>query len=277
MNIVHHDLAINVLKRIASNKIQLCFVDPPFGTDNVQSMKKVKSTRSEEGNVGFAGNTYSREIVSDVSYNDKFDDYMHDFLEPHLVETKRVLADNGTLCLLLDWRYVHYAKVFLDKLFGRDCFVNEIIWSFNFGGRGKRCFPRKHNTILVYSKTPNGHIFNHEDVDRIPYLAPSLQKSKERAERGQIPTDVWELGIIGTNARERLAYPSQKPVKLIKRCITAFSNKGDRVLDFCAGSGSTGEAAHDLGREFTLVDSSELAIETMRSRFANLNINAVYE
>ena len=272
MNIVYHSDALPVLKNIDNESVTLCVIDPPFATGHTQQLQSVKSIRSSEGNKGFGGNTYTNKIVSKASYEDKFDDYVKDFLEPHLIEVKRILTNNGTLCLHLDWRAEHEARVYLDTLFGKDCFVNSLIWSFNFGGRGKRCFPRKHNTILVYSKIPDGHIFNYADVDRIPYKAPSLQKSKERAAAGQIPTDVWELGIVGTNAHERVNYVSQKPEKLVKRLITAFSNKGDTVLDFCAGSGTTGASVVALDRKFILVDRNIEAIETMKKRFSAFDV-----
>jgi site-specific DNA-methyltransferase (adenine-specific) len=175
----------------------------------------------------------------------------------------------------MDWRWVHYAKVWLDEKFGRDNFINELVWSYNYGGRGKDRFPQKHDTILVYTKEQGKHTFNWDDIDRIPYAAPELQyvgRSKEDAEKriaeGQVPTDVWSMSIVGTASKERLGYPNQKPLKLVRRCILASSNPGDLVLDPFAGSGTTGAAAMSCGRSFLMSDTSPDSIETMKKRFA---------
>lgn len=241
MNRVIQGVALDVLSSIVSSTFDLIYVDPPFGTGNTQW--------SHRG-----------------SYVDPAENYSS-FLMPHLSEAHRLLKPSGAMCLHLDWRNVHRAKLLCDDIFGELSFLNEIIWAYDFGGRGKDKWPRKHDNILVYVKTPKEHVFNWDEADRIPYMAPGLQKDESRAELGKIPTDVWWMSIVGTNSRERLGYPTQKPRKLIERFITALSPPNGLILDFFAGSGTTGDAALSTGRSFVLVDSSHSAIETMKQRF----------
>lgn len=264
-NCVHHGQALNFLQSLDDSSIDLIYTDPPFGTGDMQTMSRKK-----------AGT-----VISKIEYSDKFSNYM-EFLEPHLWEMHRVLKDTGTMYLHLDWRWVHYAKVVCDEIFGYDNFLNEIIWSYNFGGRGKDRFPQKHDTILVYAKELGKHTFNWDDIDRIPYAAPALQyagRTKEEAEKriaeGQVPTDVWSMSIVGTASKERIGYPNQKPLKLIKRIIAASSNPNDIIIDPFVGSGSTAGAAIEMGRRFIVNDASQHAIDTMKKRFANNSVNFV--
>ena len=216
-------------------------------------------------------------VISKIGYSDRFDDYMN-FLVPHVSELYRVLKETGTMYLHMDQRWVHYAKVEADKIFGYDNFVSEIIWSYNFGGRGKDRWPAKHDTILMYAKDRKMMTFNWDVIDRIPYKTPQLQyigRTKQEAEkriaRGQVPTDVWDIPIIGTAAKERVGYPNQKPLKLVCRAITASSNVGDLVLDPFSGSGTTAHAAHILGREFYVIDNNPKAIEITSERLTIAN------
>jgi site-specific DNA-methyltransferase (adenine-specific) len=258
VNKVHHAQALDVLSSLQTSTIDLIYTDPPFGTQNHQILNRKK--------LG--------ETVSTIGYSDHYDDYMS-WLVPHLSEFHRVLKQTGTLYLHLDWRWSHYAKVELDKIFGHDCFLNEIIWAYDFGGRGKRCWPKKHDTILVYSREKDKHVFNWDDIDKIPYMAPGLQKDPTRAVEGKVPTDVWWMSIVGTQSKERTGYPNQKPTKLIERAILASSNSGSIVLDPFAGSGTTGEAANNHNRKFILSDTNLTSIEIMRQRFKNIEV--VYE
>ena len=262
---MHHGSALDLLRSLPSQSIDLIYTDPPFGTGNMQTMNRKK-----------AGNT-----VSKIEYSDKYDNYI-EFLEPHLIEMHRVLKDTGTMYLHMDWRWVHYAKVISDSIFGIENFLNEIVWSYNFGGRGKDRWPQKHDTILVYTKDQGKHTFNWNDIDRIPYAAPELQymgRTKEEAEKriaeGQVPTDVWSMSIVGTASKERIGYPNQKPIKLMKRAILASSNVGDVVLDPFGGSGSTAAAALEVNRKFIINDSSLDAIQTMRKRFTDLDVKFI--
>jgi len=247
--------------------VQLIYIDPPFNTGRVQSRGSSVTTRTEEGNrVGFKGQRYQivRETV--LSYDDEFADYWG-FLEPRLEEAWRLLAETGTLYLHLDYREAHYAKVLLDALFGRDCFLNEIIWAYDYGGKAKNRWPAKHDTILVYVKNPKRYYFDSAAVDREPYMAPGLV-TPEKAALGKLPTDVWWHTIVSPTGKEKTGYPTQKPLGILRRIIQASSTEGDLVLDFFGGSGTTGAAALALGRRFILMDQNPEAIAVMRERFA---------
>jgi site-specific DNA-methyltransferase (adenine-specific) len=202
-----------------------------------------------------------------MRYDDRFDDYWG-FLEPRLAEAWRLLADDGTLYLHLDYREAHYAKVLLDALFGRECFLNELIWAYDYGGKSKRRWPTKHDTILVYVKDPERYFFDSSAVDREPYMAPGLV-TPEKAAAGKLPTDVWWHTIVSPTGREKTGYPTQKPEGVLRRIMQASSRPGDWVLDAFAGSGTTGAVARSLGRRFVLVDEHPEAIEVMRRRFAD--------
>jgi site-specific DNA-methyltransferase (adenine-specific) len=253
--------------------VQLIYIDPPFNTGRKQSRGKSVTTRTEDGNrVGFKGQRYQivRETV--LSYDDEFADYWS-FLEPRLEEAWRLLNDTGTLYLHLDFREAHYAKVLLDALFGRDCFLNEIIWAYDYGAKAKSKWPAKHDTILVYVKDPKQYYFNSAEVDREPYMAPGLVTA-EKAERGKLPTDVWWHTIVSPTGTEKTGYPTQKPKGILRRIIQASSKPGDTVLDFFAGSGTTGVVAAELGRRFILMDRNQEAIDVIRGRLDEAGVPA---
>lgn len=261
-----------VLKSIADESVQLIYVDPPFNTGRVQTRGSSKTTRTETGNrIGFKGQRY--EIVKEtiLSYDDEFKDYWG-FLEPRLEEAWRVLNETGTLYLHLDYREAHYAKVLLDALFGRECFLNEIIWAYDYGGKAKSRWPAKHDTILVYVKNPDKYYFNNESVDREPYMAPGLV-TPEKVARGKLPTDVWWHTIVSPTGKEKTGYPTQKPLGVLRRVIQASSQEGSLVLDFFAGSGTTGAAAAELGRNFILIDQNPESIEVIKERFKTLPVD----
>jgi site-specific DNA-methyltransferase (adenine-specific) len=261
-----------VLQSIADASIQLIYVDPPFNTGRVQSRGSSTTTRTETGNrIGFKGQRY--EIVKEtvLSYDDEFKDYWS-FLEPRLEEAWRILNETGTLYLHLDYRESHYAKVLLDALFGRECFLNEIIWAYDYGGKAKSRWPSKHDTILVYVKNPDKYYFNNETVDREPYMAPGLV-TPEKVAKGKLPTDVWWHTIVSPTGKEKTGYPTQKPLGILRRIIQASSKEGDTVLDFFAGSGTTGHAAASLDRNFILIDQNPEAIQVMKERFSSLPVS----
>jgi len=264
--VIHGDNA-TVLPHVPAGAFRLIYLDPPFNTGRVQQRQSMKTMRSEHGSrIGFKGQRYETIRQTLFGYDDTFEDYWA-FLEPRLEEAWRLLADDGTLYLHLDYREVHYAKVLLDALFGRDCFLNEIIWAYDYGGRAKRKWPSKHDTILVYVKNPKTYYFNNEEVDREPYMAPGLV-TPEKAARGKLPTDVWWHTIVSPTGKEKTGYATQKPEGILRRIVQASSEPGDWVLDFFAGSGTTGAVARQLGRRFVLVDANPDAIEVMRRRFA---------
>lgn len=257
---------LQVLKTLPSETVDLIYIDPPFNTGKEQRYTVLRTVRSESGDrVGFGGKRYQTLTVGSRSFVDIFDDYLT-FLEPRLQEAYRVLAPHGSLYFHIDYREVHYCKVLLDAIFGRECFLNEIIWAYDYGGRPRRKWPPKHDNILLYVKDPERYLFNADEIDRIPYMAPGLV-GKEKAQRGKLPTDVWWHTIVPTNSKERVGYPTQKPLGILRRIIRASSRPGDLVLDFFAGSGTTGVAALELGRRFILVDNNPEAIEVMKRRF----------
>ena len=256
---------LTVLKRIPDSSVQLVYIDPPFNTGREQQRSKVTTKRNNEGNrIGFKGERYETVKSTVLSYDDQFANYW-DFLEPRIEEAFRVLRKSGTLYLHLDYREAHYAKVLLDALFGPECFLNEIIWAYDYGGKSKSRWPAKHDTILVYVKDPKNYFFNSEEVDREPYMAPGLV-TPEKIERGKLPTDVWWHTIVSPTGKEKTGYPTQKPVGILRRMIQASSKPGDVVLDFFAGSGTTGFVANELGRRFILVDQNPESIEVIKER-----------
>ncbi|MBG0770529.1 MAG: site-specific DNA-methyltransferase [Anaerolineaceae bacterium] len=259
---------LSVLKDLPDESVDLIYIDPPFNTGKEQSRKQIRVEKDENGDrVGFGGNRYQTEVIGERAYRDYFDDYLG-FLEPRLLEAYRILKSTGSLYFHIDYREVHYCKILLDEIFGRESFLNEIIWAYDFGGRSKTRWPAKHDNILYYVKDPTHYTFNHDEVDRIPYMAPGLV-GREKAERGKFPTDTWWHTIVGTNSNEKTGYPTQKPVGVLKRIVTASSNPGDLVLDFFAGSGTVGEVCLELGRRFILVDNNPQAIAVMQKRFSD--------
>ena len=256
---------LGVLKSIADQSIQLIYIDPPFNTGRQQQRSKTTTKRSDAGNrIGFKGQRYETVKDTVLSYDDQFANYWA-FLEPRLEQAFRVLKDSGTLYLHLDYREAHYAKVLLDALFGPECFLNEIIWSYDYGGKSKSRWPAKHDTILVYVKDPDNYYFDSESVDREPYMAPGLV-TPEKVAKGKLPTDVWWHTIVSPTGKEKTGYPTQKPIGILRRIIQASSQEGDTVLDFFAGSGTTGFVANELGRKFILIDQNPESIEVIKER-----------
>ncbi len=266
INSVYFGDNLPLLEDIPSDVVPLIYVDPPFNTGKAQQRTQIRTVRDEDGDrVGFKGQRYRTETIGSQAYEDQFDDYLA-FLEPRLREAHRILAPNGSLYFHIDYREVHYCKILLDDIFGRDCFLNEIIWAYDYGGRTKKRWPAKHDNILLYVKDPENYVFNADEVERIPYMAPGLV-GEEKAKRGKLPTDTWWHTIVATNSREKTGYPTQKPLGILRRIISASSNPGDLVLDFFAGSGTTGAAALELGRRFMLIDNNQEAVRVMRERF----------
>ncbi|MEO6532940.1 MAG: site-specific DNA-methyltransferase [Pseudolysinimonas sp.] len=257
------NLAVTALLPDAA--FRLIYLDPPFNTGRVQRRQSVSTTRTPDGSrQGFGGNNYDTVKGMLSRYDDRFDDYWA-FLEPRLAEAWRLLDEQGTLYLHLDYREAHYAKVALDALFGRDSFLNELIWAYDYGAKSTRRWPAKHDTILVYVKNPASYYFDSEAVDREPYMAPGLV-TPEKVARGKLPTDVWWHTIVSTNGSERTGYATQKPEGVLRRIVQASSAPGDWVLDFFAGSGTTGAVAQALDRRYLLVDQSPDAIAVTHAR-----------
>jgi len=265
---VIHGECLEVLQTLADGSFDLVYLDPPFNTGRVQRRDRQRTARAVDGDrIGFGGHRYRTErIGADAGFADAFDDYLA-FLEPRLREAHRVLAPTGSLYFHIDYREVHYCKVLLDRIFGRASFKNEIIWAYDYGARATKRWPAKHDNILFYAKDPGRYHFDTDEVDRIPYMAPGLV-GPEKAARGKLPTDTWWHTIVSPTGKEKLGYPTQKPLGILRRIVRASTPRGGAVLDFFAGSGTTGAAAAEHGCSFVLVDESAAAIETMRRRFA---------
>jgi site-specific DNA-methyltransferase (adenine-specific) len=255
-----------VLRELPSASFDLIYIDPPFNTGRTQAHTRIRTVRSPEGDrTGFQGARYRTIRLGSHAFPDAFGDYLG-YLEPRLIEARRVLAPEGSLYFHSDCRESHYCKVLLDCLFGRASFLNEIIWAYDYGARSRRRWPAKHDNILVYVKDPRRYYFDIDAVERIPYMAPGLV-GPEKAARGKTPTDTWWHTIVPTNGSERTGYPAQKPLGVVRRIVQASSPPGGRVLDFFAGSGRTGEACLRENRRFVLVDNNRQAWQVMRRRF----------
>jgi site-specific DNA-methyltransferase (adenine-specific) len=261
----------SVLAALPGAFFQLIYIDPPFNTGRTQKRLATTSTRDPEGaRTGFGGQNYATVVERLGSYDDRFNDYWG-FLGPKLEQAWRLLTPTGTLYLHLDYREAHYAKVALDALFGRDSFLNEIIWAYDYGAKSKSKWPAKHDTILVYVKNPVDYYFDSTEVDREPYMAPGLV-TPEKAERGKLPTDTWWHTIVPTSGKEKTGYPTQKPEGVLRRIISASSAPGDYVLDFFSGSGTTAAVAAKLGRHYVAVDENPAALTIMKKRLKSLGV-----
>ncbi len=264
---VHHGDNLDVLSGLSPASFDLIYIDPPFNTGKSQARTTLATEHAADGErVGFGGRRYRTKVLGKSSYADSYDDYMA-FLVPRLEAAHRLLSPSGSFFLHLDYREVHYAKVELDRIFGRKSFINEIVWAYDYGARATNRWSPKHDNILFYAKDPVRYCFNFDEIDRIPYMAPALV-GEEKAARGKTPTDTWWHTIVSPTGKEKTGYPTQKPLGVLTRIVRVHSRPGDRALDFFAGSGSFGEAAASLGRHAVLVDSNPEAIEVMQRRLA---------
>jgi site-specific DNA-methyltransferase (adenine-specific) len=256
---------LSLLSSFAAETFQLIYIDPPFNTGKAQTRKTLQTVPDEDGDrTGFQGRRYKTRLLDESSYRDQFEDYLA-FLEPRLGEAHRLLRGDGTLYFHIDYREAHYCKLLLDEIFGRESFLNELIWAYDYGARAKRRWPAKHDTILVYVKDSAAHFFDSAEVDREPYMAPGLVTA-EKVARGKLPTDVWWHTIVPTNGAEKTGYPTQKPEGVLRRIVQASTREGDWCLDFFAGSGTLGAVAAQLGRRYVLIDSNPVAVRVMRAR-----------
>ncbi|MBM3975741.1 MAG: site-specific DNA-methyltransferase [Planctomycetes bacterium] len=264
---IHLGDNLPLLKSWPDRSFELIYIDPPFNTGKEQARTRLRTVRDGVGDrTGFKGQRYRTEVLGRSAYADAFDDYLA-FLEPRLVEARRLLTHTGSFFLHLDYREVHYAKVLCDEVFGRDCFQNEIIWAYDYGARSKSRWSAKHDNILWYTADSESFTFNYDEIERIPYMAPALV-GEEKAARGKTLTDTWWHTIVSPTGKEKTGYPTQKPLGILKRIVAVHSNPGDRLLDFFAGSGSFGEAAALHGRDCVLIDQNSDAVRVMRERLA---------
>lgn len=266
MNYIYLGDNLPILEGLPAQSIDLIYVDPPFNSGKQQVHTQIQTRRSETGDrIGFQGRRYETVKIGTKAFADMFDDYLL-FLEPRLREAHRLLTPSGTMYFHIDYREVHYCKILLDQIFGRECFLNEVIWAYDYGARTKKKWPAKHDNVLVYVKDARRYLFDVEAIERIPYMAPGLV-GPEKAARGKLPTDTWWHTIVPTNGKEKTGYPTQKPLGILRRIVMASSKPGDLVLDFFAGSGTAGAAALELGRRFMLIDDNPHALEVMAHRF----------
>ena len=264
-DLILHGDNLALLPELPDGAFQLIYVDPPFNTGRPQRRRTLATVEDADGDrTGFGGRRYATRLLAESSYRDAFDDYLG-FLEPRLREVRRLLSPAGTLYFHIDYREAHYCKLLLDELFGRACFLNELIWAYDYGAKPRNRWPAKHDTILVYAREPGRHLFDAEAVDREPYMAPGLVTPEQR-ERGKRPTSVMWHTIVSPTGREKTGYPTQKPEALIRRFVQASSRPGDLCLDPFAGSGTLGAVAAKLGRRYLLIDASEDAVGVMRTR-----------
>ncbi len=256
-----------IMQQFPAASFDLIYIDPPFNTGKTQARTRIKTVRDDEGDrVGFKGQRYRTVRIGMKAFADNFDDFLA-FLEPRLEEAYRLLKPDGSFFLHLDYREIHYAKIMLDGIFGRDSFVNEIIWAYDYGARSKKKWSAKHDNILWYAKDPKNYTYRYDDIDRIPYMAPGLV-GPEKAAKGKTPTDTWWNTIVSPNGKEKTGYPTQKPRAIIDRIIKVHTNPGDRVLDSFAGSGTLGDSAIRHGRSAVLIDQNEEAMQVMARRLA---------
>ena len=266
-DLILHGDNLELLPSFSDETFQLVYIDPPFNTGKEQGRQTLAAVAAPDGNrVGFAGRRYRTRLLAESSYRDAFDNYLA-FLEPRLCEAHRVLTRSGTLYFHIDYREAHYCKLLLDELFGRECFLNELIWAYDYGARPKRRWPPKHDTILVYVKDPRRYFFDAEAVEREPYMAPGLA-GREKAVRGKLPSDVWWHTIVSPTGKEKTGYPHQKPEAIVRRMVQASTRPGDWCVDFFAGSGTLGAVAMKLGRRYVLIDASAEAVAVARKRIA---------
>ena len=266
VTIVHGD-NLEFLRGEPEGVYRLIYVDPPFNTGETRQLVSLKTERDPDGDRrGYGGATYRSREVSRQNYGDRFDNYI-EFLRPRIEQAARVLTADGSLFVHVDPRESHYVKILLDEILGRRSFLNEIVWAYDFGGRSKRRWPAKHDVVFWYAKDPANYVFDYDAIDRIPYLAPGLV-GEEKARRGKVPTDVWWQTIVPPGGKERTGYPTQKPLAILDRIVRVHSAPGDTVLDFFAGSGTTGAAALQNGRSAVLVDENPAAIRVIQDRLA---------
>jgi site-specific DNA-methyltransferase (adenine-specific) len=267
---------LDLLPAFGDGAFQLVYIDPPFNTGIEQRRLTLATVPDKSGErVGFKGKRYRTHLLAASSYRDVFDDYLA-FLEPRLKEIHRLLGPTGTLYFHIDYREAHYCKLLLDEIFGRECFLNEIIWAYDYGARAKRRWPAKHDTILVYVKDADRYYFDSEEVDREPYMAPGLVTA-EKAARGKLPTDVWWHTIVSPTGKEKTGYPTQKPEGIVRRMMLASTRPGDWCLDCFAGSGTLGVVARKLGRRYVLIDSNPEAVEVASRRLGVTTPDAMVE
>ena len=245
----------------------LIYMDPPFFTKS--KFNATVDLRDREGRI---------HKVHHLAYDDRFDRNLEYYIENmtvRLLMMRELLADDGLMWIHLDWHSAHYIKLVMDELMGEKNFVNEIIWCYKSGGSGRKHFARKHDTILVYSKTGKYYIDIPEEKSynrgRKPYRFSGVEEFRDDYGWYTMVNmkDVWNIDMVGRTAAERTGYATQKPLELMKRIVASSSREGGLVGDFFCGSGSMLEAAQLLGRRWMGCDSEALAVSMARKRLSS--------
>jgi|SRR5271165_3621649 len=265
---------LEVLGKLPDKFARLIYVDPPFNLGKPQQRTRIKTRVVKDGEVGdrvgFGGKEYISEVqeTSNIYYEDKFDNF-EEFLMPRIEASLHCLTDDGSVFIHLDDRESAYIQVAVDKLLGRKCYMGQVVWAWDWGFRSKTKWSRKHNILNWWSLNPKNYVFNYDAMDRIPYMSDKGLVSEEKLKRGKTPTSCWFHTIIGTNSKEKLdggSYPSAKPIGIIDRLVKVHSNPNDVILDYFAGSGTTGASAEKNGRNYVLIDSNPDAVKIMHAR-----------
>lgn len=260
-------------------KVDLIYIDPPFDSKADYRTK-----------VTLPGIDLQQKptVVEQFAYADTWEEGTISYLKmiyPRLVLMKELLSERGSIYVHIDWHIGHYLKILLDDIFGKDSFINELVWCYTGPTNQKRNFPRKHDCVLLYSKTGN-YIFNADNV-RVPFVKSNKSGGKtsfagkkdelfleKLDEKGKIPEDWWaDIADLGKVHSEAVGYATQKPIKLLERIIKASSNEGDLVCDFFGGSGTTAAVAEKLGRRWITCDIGKPASLVMRKRFIDQEVN----
>lgn len=260
-------------------KVDLIYIDPPFDSKADYRTK-----------VTLPGIDLQQKptVVEQFAYADTWEEGTISYLKmiyPRLVLMKELLSERGSIYVHIDWHIGHYLKILLDDIFGKDSFINELVWCYTGPTNQKRNFPRKHDCVLLYSKTDN-YIFNADNV-RVPFVKSNKSGGKtsfagkkdelfleKLDEKGKIPEDWWaDIADLGKVHSEAVGYATQKPIKLLERIIKASSNEGDLVCDFFGGSGTTAAVAEKLGRRWITCDIGKPASLVMRKRFIDQEVN----
>ena len=244
-------------------KIQMIYIDPPF------------FTKADYDAVVPVGGKQVRH----KAYEDRWHNGMYEYLRQltaRLLVMKKLLAEDGLIWVHLDWHAAHYVRIIMDEIFGENNFLNEIIWTYKSGGSSKRRFARKHDNILLYSKSSSYkfNILKEKSYNRgyKPYRFKGVKEYED--EMGWYTMvnmkDVWNVDMVGRTSAERTGYATQKPEKLLERIIEASTDPGELCADFFSGSGTLAAAAAKLGRRSISCDSGMLAVETTAGRLCRL-------
>lgn len=272
-NVIIKDDSFHVMKNMKEKSIDMIYLDPPFYTQNEHKL-------------------YSSKTGEEYSFQDKWsdmDEYLS-YMSVRLAECKRILKDTGSIFVHCDRNASHYLKVVLDKIFGMSNFQSEIVWAYKRWSNSKKGLLNQHQVILFYSKTKDFKFHtvytDYSETTNIDQILQERMRDKNgkavykydesgnivvgQSKKGVPLSDVWEIPFLNPKAKERVGYPTQKPIVLLERIIQLVTDMGDVVLDPFAGSGTTLVAAKMLNRKFIGIDISSEAVKLSEERLASL-------